>query len=60
MKNLQQWMNRHKFELYVLSFLLILIPSAAFYSAARQGLEGWIWALLILVSLGNLIAIAVP
>jgi hypothetical protein len=60
MENLKMWINQHKFELYVLAFILILLPSAALYPAARQEVQGWIWVLLALVGLGNLVAIAIP
>ena len=60
MKNLQEWISQHKYELYVLSFLLMLLPPAALYSAARGGSDAWIWTLLFLVGLGNILAIAVP
>jgi hypothetical protein len=60
MENMQTWINRHKFELYVLAFLLIMLPSVALYPAAQQGAEGWMWTLLALVVLGNVVAIAIP
>jgi hypothetical protein len=60
MENLKKWINRHKFELYVLAFILILLPSAALYPAAGQEAQDWIWVLLVLVGVGNLVAIAIP
>jgi hypothetical protein len=59
MKNLLDWLNKNKFTAHLLAFLLMILPPAGMYFAAGQGAAGWIWILLGLVILGNLLAIGV-
>jgi hypothetical protein len=54
---MQTWIKQHKFELALLAFGLIVLPSMALYLAAQNGATGWIWALLGLVVAGNLVSL---
>ena len=51
--------SAHKFQAHLLAFLLMVLPPMGMYLAARNGAVGWIWVLLAIVVLGNLLAIAV-
>lgn len=56
---MREWMAKHRFELHVIAFALIVLPSAGVYPAAQAGEAGWIGPLLSLVILGNIIALLV-
>ena len=59
MQTFRQFLNAHKFQAHLLAFLLMVLPPAGLYLAARSGAIAWIWVLLAVVVLGNLLAIAV-
>ncbi len=50
----------NKFKLHLMALLLMLIPPIPLYFAAEKGAVGWIWFLIGIVILGNLIVIVVP
>ncbi len=49
-----------KFKLHLTALLLMLIPPIPLYFAAENGAVGWIWFLIGIVILGNLLVIFVP
>lgn len=51
------WLRTHKFEAHVIAFLLMIAPPIPMYLAARQGATAWIWPLLGLIVLGNLLVL---
>lgn len=53
------WIKAHKFEAYLASFLLMVLPVLPLYMAVQRGATGWIAGLLLTVILGNLFAIAI-
>ncbi len=57
MTNFLNWLSTRKFQMHLLAFLLITLPPLALYFAARNGATGWIWGLIGVVLLGNLLAI---
>ena len=59
MNRLLTWLGEHKFEAHVLSFLLMVLPSAGLYFAAQIESTGLILGLLALVVSGNLLAVAI-
>ena len=59
MKILMNWLATHKFQVYLVSFLLMMLPPVGLYFAAQGQSVGWIWALLALVIAGNLLAVAI-
>jgi len=59
MTNLHNWIRSHKFEAHLLAFLLMVIPPVPLYLAAQRDAAAWIWGLLALVILGNLLALVV-
>lgn len=54
-----KWLRAHKFEAHLIVFALLIVPPVPLYFAARYGALGWIWALLGLVILGNLLVLFV-
>ncbi len=60
MENLKRGLRDNKFKLHLTALLLMLIPPAAMYFAAENGATGWIWFLIGIVILGNLIVVVVP
>jgi hypothetical protein len=57
MKKLAKWLQEHTFEANLLALLLMAVPPVLLYFAARQGALGWIYALLGLVVLGNILVL---
>ena len=53
------WLREHKFEAHLLAFSLMILPAVGLYFAARRGSQSWIWALLGVFVLGNLLAVVV-
>ncbi len=60
MPNIRKWLNNRKFQVYLLAFILMVGPPIPMYLVAQRGANGWIWFLLGIVVLGNLLAISVP
>lgn len=52
-------LRAHKFEFHLVVILLMAIPPLPLYFAAQQDALGWIWVLLSLVVLGNILALLV-
>lgn len=52
-------LRSHKFEFQLMVVLLMAIPPLPLYYAAQRGAQGWIWFLLSLVVLGNILALLV-
>ena len=59
MQELMKILSANKFKVYVIAFMLILMPSALLYPAAQADSLGWIVFLLALVISGNLLALLV-
>ena len=57
MSNLLHWLSKHKFQAYLLAFLLIALPPTGFFLDAHS--PGWVIALLALVVSGNLLSILI-
>jgi hypothetical protein len=53
-------LRENKFKLHLTALLLMLIPPIPMYLAAQKGATGWIWFLIGIVILGNLIVIITP
>ena len=50
-------LRKHSSEAYLVAFLLMVVPPIPLYYAARGGAIGWIWGLLALIVLGNLLVL---
>ena len=60
MENIKQSLRENKFKLHVTALLMMLIQPIPMYLAAQNGAAAWIWLLIGVVVLGNLIVIIVP
>lgn len=47
----------HKFEAHLLAFLLIALSAGLMYHAAEREAITWIWILISIVVLGNILAL---
>ena len=57
---LQNFLNTHKFQVHALAFgLMIVTPVLMFFAAQGEAIV-WIWFLLALFGVGNLLALSVP
>lgn len=59
MDAVRNWFRKHVYETHVIAFLLMVIPPVPLYLAAQQQATAWIWPLLGLVVLGNILALLV-
>ena len=59
MRKMIEWLRTNKYESYLLAFALMVLPPIPMYIAAQQGASGWIWSLIGLIIIGNLIALVV-
>jgi predicted ABC-type exoprotein transport system permease subunit len=59
MTGLLKWLRTHKFEAHLIVLALLIVPPIPLYYAARNGAVGWIWALLCVVILGNILVLFV-
>jgi hypothetical protein len=60
MDRLKYNLRENKFQLHLTALLLMLIPPIPLFFAAENGAMGWIWFLIGIVILGNLLVIIVP
>lgn len=54
---MQKWLTKNKFEVHLVAFFLVILPSIPLYYAAQRGDSGLIWALLAFVICGNFLAL---
>lgn len=59
MKSGKEWLSSHKFETHLTAFLLIILPAIPLFYVAQLESNAWIWGLLSLVILGNLLELAI-
>ena len=59
MRKMIIWLRTNKYQSYLLAFTLMVLPPIQLYFAAQQGANGWIWSLIGMVILGNIIALVV-
>ena len=52
-----KWLNKDIFKIHLLAFVLMVLPAVLLYFAAQRSADFWIWLLLGLVVLGNLLAL---
>jgi len=57
---MKAWLNKNRFLLMTLSFLLMVLPSIPLYYGASVGADFLISILLVLIILGNLLAVVIP
>lgn len=59
MKYLLDWLSKHKFEAYSISFLLMIVPCIPLFFAAVAGSPQLIIILLAIIVLGNVLAVLI-
>ncbi len=59
MDKIKSWLSHHKFEAHLIAFIMMILPPVAMYYSAQRGAEGWIWGLLTVIILANLLAVLV-
>lgn len=59
MSNIYRYFTEHKFEAYVIAFLLMTIPPLPMYYAAQGGNISLVFVLLGFVVLGNLLVLMI-
>ena len=59
MKHFMTWLGQRKFEAHLGIFLTMILCSTGLYFAAQSGAQGWIWVLLAVFALANLLVILV-
>ena len=52
-------MLNHAFKIHSVAFVMMIVSSAGLYFAARGGAFGWIFGLLTLFIIGNILALMV-
>ena len=52
-----QWLRRHTFETHLIAFLVMVIPTIGLYFAAQRNLTPFIWILIGIVIIGNLLVL---
>jgi VIT1/CCC1 family predicted Fe2+/Mn2+ transporter len=57
MRNGLNWLHTNRYIAHLVAFLLMALPPLPMYYFAQQGATGWVWTLLVIVILGNLIAL---
>lgn len=50
-------LHSHRYSAHLVAFLLMILPPLPMYYFAQRGANCWAWALLVIVILGNLIAL---
>lgn len=59
MSNLLESLRTRKFQAHLVALGLMAVPPVLMYFAARQSAVGWVWALISLVVLGNILVLLV-
>jgi NhaP-type Na+/H+ or K+/H+ antiporter len=59
MEDLIRWLSAHKFRAHLSAFILMILAPMALYFAAQRDALGWIWGLLAVVILANVLLIFV-
>lgn len=57
---LRNWLNVHKFQTLALAFGLMIVTPILMFIAAQDQAVVWIWVLVVLFAVGNLLALSVP
>jgi len=63
MRNFANWrenLTKHKFQLYLVAFLMMVIPPVPMYIAARNSSTPVVWCLLGVIILANSLVLIIP
>ena len=56
---LRKRIKQHKFESYLIAFLIMIIPPVPAFYAALRGDISTVWALLFVIILGNMLVLLI-
>jgi hypothetical protein len=59
MRNITEWLRLHKYESHLIAFFFMVLPPVLMFFAAQQSAIGWIWGLIGLVVLGNVLVLLI-
>lgn len=51
------WLHTHRYLAHLVAFLLLMLPPLPMYYFAQRGATVWVWFLLGVIVLGNLLAL---
>lgn len=57
---MRRYLGQNKFRAYSVAFFLMIVPAIPLYIAGERGLTGWIWLLIGIIVIGNMLAILIP
>ena len=63
MHNFVNWrgsLTKHKFQLYLVAFLMMVIPPVPMYFAIANGSTPLVYSLLLVIILANLLVLIIP
>jgi len=63
MRSFENWrrgLTKHKFQLYLIAFLMIVIPPVPMYFAIMNGSSPLVWVLLPVIVLANILVLIIP
>jgi hypothetical protein len=60
MRRFQSWLSQNKFEVHLITFIMMVMAPIGMYFAAQGVALGWIWVPLSVVILANLLVVIVP
>jgi hypothetical protein len=60
MDSILQWLRSHRFQVHCMALGVMISTAVALYYAAKAGLSLWIWGLMGLFILGNLLELTIP
>jgi hypothetical protein len=58
--NWQRSLKEHKIQLYLVAFLMMVIPPVPMYFAIGYGSAPFVWCLLLVIILANLLVLIIP
>ncbi len=59
MREISTWLHKNAYTIHTLAFVLMLLASLGLYFAAQAGSQTWIWILLAVFSLANILVLFV-
>lgn len=63
MRNFVDWrasLTKHKIQLYLVAFLMMVIPPVPMYFAIANGGTPLVWCLLLVIILANILVLIIP
>jgi hypothetical protein len=58
--NWRETLAKHKFQLYIVAFLMMVIPPVPMYAAIVNGITPLVWIFLIVIIAANSLVLIIP